>query len=360
MKRDISASTIHRNAWFDNAKAYLIITVVIGHIAEFLLATVQYDGEKPVWLEVLMKCIYVFHMPVFMSISGRFSKKRIDNGDWIAVINKLVVPYIVAQTIMMLFYSVTGYSSPSNISYFKPGFGLWYLFALSIYQLITPHLIKLFRKKWIILPISLCVALALTFQEVAFLGAFQRVFNYFPFFIFGYLTANHDFAWCKKPIFRVFSGLSVVALVFLVLHFNEIIQVPLLSGKRVYAQYLDLYGYKELSVLILMILRFAGGFAFFPIILGISSIKKNFFTKIGVDSSYVYVLHLFVAIALTAAGKNYNALDFCKNDLWGILLCLAGIPLSFLLVTPPIKKCTRWLVSPNFDLKKIAKKIIDT
>ena len=52
----------NRDFWFDNAKAILITLVVIGHLATSVMTF------QPVWVEVVGKFIYFFHMPVFMMI----------------------------------------------------------------------------------------------------------------------------------------------------------------------------------------------------------------------------------------------------------------------------------------------------
>ena len=133
--------TKQRDYWYDNAKAILITAVVVGHLANGIFST-----STP-WVVALQKFIYVFHMPAFMIISGRFAKKRIDRGDWVTVINKLIVPYVVLQTLMLLLYSVMDYASTSSFSYFKPLFGLWYFFTIAAYSLISPYIVKIQRGK---------------------------------------------------------------------------------------------------------------------------------------------------------------------------------------------------------------------
>lgn len=347
-----------RDDWYDNAKAYLIISVFIGHICETLIKVMPFENGTPFWLNTLMKVIYIFHMPVFMLISGRFSKSHVDCNDWISTINKLIIPYIVVQTVMNLFYSTVGYANVSDISYFRPAYGLWYLITLAAYQLITPHLLKIFRRKWLLFPVSLLVAFLVTFQEKAFLGEFQRMFSFFPFFIFGYLTADLDFHQCKKILFRIISIAAFIGLVLMVINFYDDVTVAQLSNKRVYAQYFDLLKIGKLKFIITQILRYTMGFLFFFFIMGISPCKKTFFTRLGSHSNYIYILHLFIVVALVGLGKSCGALDFCKNEIYAILLCIAAIPTSFLLVAPPIEKATKWLVAPNFDLKKIVQKII--
>lgn len=354
----LKANSSARNYWFDNAKGFLILTVFIGHICEILIKLSPFENGRPLWLDVLMKFIYVFHMPVFMIISGRFAKSRIDQNDWIAIINKLVIPYILVQTVMMLFYTAVGYSEVGTIYYFKPGYGLWYLFTLAIFQFITPHLLKIFRRPRLLFPISLVVAFLVTFQKYAFPGTFQRIFTFFPFFIFGYLTANYDLNFCKKPLFRIISLIAFVALILFIIQYNDIVKVAVLSGKRVYSQYHAIMDVGQIELLIMQIIRYVLGFIFYFFVLGICSIKKTAFSRLGMYSSHVYILHLFIVVAITALGKNVGLLNFCKNEIYAILLCVSAIPISFLLTASPIQKITNWLIAPKFDLKKLFQTII--
>ena len=56
-----------RNPYFDNAKAILIILVVIGHIIEPFI-------EDIYTLKIIYEFIYTFHMPAFILLSGYFFK----------------------------------------------------------------------------------------------------------------------------------------------------------------------------------------------------------------------------------------------------------------------------------------------
>ena len=346
-----------RNFWFDNAKAFLIVLVFMGHICECLITTVPFDGGTPIWLNNIFKYIYVFHMPVFMIISGRFAKGRVDRNDWLTSINKLIVPYVVVQFFMMLFYCTVGFSKVTYTSFFSPGYGLWYIFVLGIYQMVTPHLLKIFRQKWLLFVASLVLMTILLFQRYPFPTPIPRIVNFFPFFIFGYLTADYSFDFCKKTLFRILSVLAFIGL-FVAVNYDSVLEVALLSGKRTYIQYYNLLGVSKPELLVITAVRYLIGFLFFLFVMGISPVKKYVGTKLGTNSTYIYILHLFIIVALTALSKSHNILDFCVNEAFAVLLLVAAIPVSYLLVSPPVVKSTRWLVSPDFSLKKIVETIM--
>ena len=349
--------TTQRNYWFDNAKAFLIITVFMGHICECLIKVVPFENGTPLWLNDIFKFIYVFHMPVFMIISGRFAKGRVDRNDWVTAINKLIAPYIVVQLFMMLFYCIVGYSKVTVTSFFSPGYGLWYILVLGIYQIITPHLLEIFRKKWLLLPASLVIMAVLLYQKFVFPAPVPRIINFYPFFIFGYLTANYSFDFCKKAVFRILSIVAFAGL-FVAVNYDSVLEVALLSGKRIYSQYYELLGTSKPELLVITAVRYLAGFVFFLFVMGISPVKKYIGTKLGTNSTYIYILHLFIAVALTAFGKSHHILDFCADEVFSVLLCVLTVPISYLLVSPFVMRQTKWLVAPNFDLRKIAEKIL--
>ncbi|MCP3392158.1 acyltransferase family protein [Bradyrhizobium sp. CCGB12] len=63
-----SAEAVSRDLRFDFAKGLLIIFVVIGHLAQYVIY-----GDNDYWNSPYYKSIYMFHMPLFMAISGYLS-----------------------------------------------------------------------------------------------------------------------------------------------------------------------------------------------------------------------------------------------------------------------------------------------
>ncbi|MDD6145628.1 MAG: acyltransferase family protein [Oscillospiraceae bacterium] len=334
-----------RDYWFDNAKAILIITVVIGH-----LTTGDFSTSQD-WVVALKKFIFVFHMPVFMIISGRFAKRRVDTNDWPTVFSKILVPYLVQQTGLLLLYSVLPLyrNDIESFSFFYPLMGMWYMFVLAIYGFISPHLVKY---KWLF-PASMLLALAIGFLPYTVYGGFHRAITYYPFFLFGYYTADYKFDFCKKPYFRVISiAAFLVTGVYVFLKAKEISYNTLcLNATYIYIS--KKFGTTELIVFLETALRYLIGFLFFFFTMGITPTKKVPFSYIGTNSAYVYSLHIIVIVLLRAIDARYDILRILTNDFLLALYCLSGIPIAFLLASKPIRKLTQFYVAPSFDLKKI-------
>lgn len=338
-----------RDYWYDNAKAFLIVCVVIGHLANGIFST-----SKP-WVVALQEFIYVYHMPAFMVISGRFAKKRIDRGDWVTVVSKVLVPYLIFQTLMLVVYSVMK-ATPEKFNYFSPLFGLWYFLNIAVYSLITPFLKKF---KWLF-PASLAAALLVGFGFGTLYGAFHRIVCFYPFFLFGYYTYKFDFSFCKKIPFRIVSYIAFALIGLYVLKNVKTVSFELLCMNKTYAFISNKYDWTMLETLGHTVLRYLFGFIGFFIVMGMMPTKKQFFSYIGIHSVYVYVLHCFLIVLLREFDEDYDILRVLTNKWLLLAYCFSGIPLSFILASKPVRSLTRYFVEPKFDLSKIVRFLAGT
>ena len=97
MEQNEQSSPLIRDPWLDNAKAGLIILVVIGHMV---------STPKLYFLtfEWIYDFINFFHMPAFLVISGYLMKGRVKNRRTDAVINKNLIPYLFAQVMLYVLF----------------------------------------------------------------------------------------------------------------------------------------------------------------------------------------------------------------------------------------------------------------
>ena len=344
-----------RDYWYDNIKAFLIITVVIGHFASG--GTGGGFGGETALLLMLKKFIYVFHMPVFMIVTGRFSKSRINNNDWPKVISKVIVPYIICQTLMLLVCSFMKDDIMSkNFSYLNPMYGMWYMLNAGVYTMFTARFKKF---KWLF-PVSLAAAILVGFGFSILYGGFHRMVCYYPFFLFGYYTANVKFDFCKKPWFRVLAALAFVAVAVYIFYRGKYVNYSLLSMNKTYWYIARATHSNAYRVCFNAVGRYIMAFLFFFIILGIIPTKKTFFSHLGKYSIYIYVLHLYIVIILRDLDSEYQLLKHL-NEKWEIaLFLLATVVLSFILVSKPVRKATQPFLEPNFDLARVVRQLAGT
>lgn len=313
-----------RDYWFDNAKALLILSVVVGHFA----TSSQINRQE--WVNDIAKFIYFFHMPVFMIISGRFSRGRVDRKETEKAICQLLLPYGTLQLFMLILNSFLG-SSVSAKSIFSPQFGLWYFLTLFIYIIITPYL-----KKWrFLFPAAFLCAIGVFFLSDPLSYGIQRMVSFYPFFLFGYYTASYSFSFCQKTWFRLLSVLILLGLFVFMQWKGTSIRTDLFTLKEV------VWDIKGSGFLLSAEygIHYVLSFLCFFLIMGISPRKKMFFSYVGTYSVYAYGLHLFLIVYLRAT------MEPVSGRLAAGLWLLAAIPLTFLLTSPPV----RWLFRPFLE-----------
>lgn len=203
MRRDING----RLSELDMAKGTAMLLVVVGHI-------VSRDNYAPgaEWYLDLRALIYLFHMPLFMTLSGmalgaswrhRDSAKQIPSLIWKRV-RTLMVPFFVFGIVIVLGKIMASHwvkidNPPVNFTQgvtsivmtpmASPAGFLWYIQVLAVYFIFMPWVLQ-FSEKW-----GAWVMLAL---GVALQGpGWPTVINidycieYLPFFSLGVLLGQH-------------------------------------------------------------------------------------------------------------------------------------------------------------------------
>lgn len=322
---------MNRIPYFDNVKSILIILVVAGHIAEDLRGSF---GPLSHWYTF----IYIFHMPMFILISGYFSKPSTGFRDIIKDFKKLMIPYFIFQFIFTIICYLYEPPTLKSIlaSFVVPRYMLWYLPCLFFWRLLLPYLLRL--------PFPFAFSLILGVL-VGFLPGFgnilsiSRTFVFFPFFIAGYYFRGIDFFKMKDQIYKV-SLISILVFFVVTFFFNGDSYNVWLKGKLLYSQ----IGNFEWDFILFRLAMYLAGF-----ILGISFLslvpnKKYAFTFIGPGTLYVYLLHGII-IYWAIQTRWFYSVD---NIYIAIILFISAIPLTFLLSSNFIKKSTKFLVEPVY------------
>ncbi|EGT0686422.1 acyltransferase family protein, partial [Clostridium perfringens] len=194
--------TQNRNYLIDNSKGLLIFLVVLGHSLEFI----RKDYEVARLLYVF---IYEFHMPVFVFISGYLSK-NVEKGRRNAVRNFLT-PFLLFNIIWNLITLVgplflrgefTELPSEQAFSFFTPGWALWYIFAMFLWKILLPDLLKF--KNIFILSIIAGIFVKLSGEFGSYM-ALSRTITFAPFFLAGYYSSEE-----KLKRFRKFTRFNIL------------------------------------------------------------------------------------------------------------------------------------------------------
>ena len=174
-----------RDLFWDAAKAGLIILVILGHAIQYAS-----DGNT-FWSSPLFKGIYIFHMPLFMLISGYFAAQKLmvaPSGYLQGQFRHLMFPALTLGTGKLLCFIVATLlcgGSLCLLSCARAGFTLWFLWTLFECCLFGRVLFCVrswvWRTLWLILP----MVLALVFPTAFFYSAYFTFL--WPFFLLGCL-----------------------------------------------------------------------------------------------------------------------------------------------------------------------------
>ncbi|ONI46299.1 hypothetical protein AN641_01915 [Candidatus Epulonipiscioides gigas] len=312
----------------DNLKGLLIFLVVLGHSLELYI-------DDAFFIEIIYTFIYLFHMPVFVFISGYFSK-NVGKCRQKAFRN-FFVPYLIFNTIWALVsIPVVGIE---NISLLTPGWALWYLISMFFWRISLKDLI---RVKYIF-PISFIIGITtgLSAEFGTFLSLSRTLF-FLPFFLGGYyLTENKLLSFRnEKKFFSIFM-ISLTVILAVVLSYTNIIPVQFLYGSQAYNNFeLPLW-----ALIIARIYMYIIGFSFVYILVNIVKPTKTFFSKVGTNTFSVYILHTYL-VSLVYIVNNFIPFEFLK-----FLVCIiTSIIITYILSLNKVMRIFTKLINNFIDI----------
>lgn len=194
---------MERDSYWDSLKFVLIFLVIYGH-------TIDCDFPDGSFNRAMYNFIYMFHMPLFIFISGRFSHIH-NKALYKRGIIRLIETYVVFQSIRTYYYFVLFDIKPSISCLTIPNYILWYLLALVFWRLMVYFL----PKQWLlksktVLVCTFCISILSGFIPIGLPFAIQRTLAFLPFFALGYYSINID---VREHISRIPIILSVVVLI---------------------------------------------------------------------------------------------------------------------------------------------------
>jgi len=193
-----NTSSRPRDIYWDTLKFLLIFLVVWGHFTEV-------SNPVPSLNRAIFNFIYLFHMPLFVFVSGRFSHVS-DRAKYLRGILRLLETYLLFQVIFLLQYGTLSFSA-----LLTPWFHMWYLITLIFYRLavlITPP--RWLNHRSLVLFITFAVALLAGFLPVGRFLSLQRTLALLPFFALGYYSTTCDLQRHLRRIPRVAAALALI------------------------------------------------------------------------------------------------------------------------------------------------------
>ncbi len=269
-----------RTFYFDNAKFILIFFVVFGHMIRSFIE----DNEM---IFTIYKVIYSFHMPAFILVSGFFAKGVYQKGYILKITKKLIVPYLIFQLIYSIFYYFLNDQSEIKWDLLNPHWSLWFLISLFCWNLMLLLVSK--YHAFTSITISLVIGLLIGYVDwVTNYLSLSRTFVFFPFFLLGYYLNKEHICSLFKTRWRLVA-LAIFVMVFAGFFFYPNFNYEWLLGSKSYGEISSASGtamFKRLGFYLVSILMVLSFMSFVPR-------KQYFFTQLGKNTLYVYLLHGF-------------------------------------------------------------------
>ncbi|MBO4807253.1 MAG: acyltransferase family protein [Paludibacteraceae bacterium] len=187
-----------RDSFWDTLKATLIILVVLGHTGTAI-------GDR------LLSVIYMFHMPLFVFVSGYFSKKK--KLSEMSDCHRLIVLFLIFNFLFFVFDVASGCEITIK-RLLTPSFAMWYLLSLVFWRLLLNVIpMRIIENKKAVLLFSVLIALLAGFFPIGQELSFQRTCAFLPFFVLGYYGKQVDFKSKIKSLNKPVISVLLIAIV---------------------------------------------------------------------------------------------------------------------------------------------------
>ena len=317
-----------RDNRIDSLKGLLIILVILGH------AIVSLDNVNVINHGV-MGLIYIFHMPLFILISGYLTKhpSEVSASKMWRGVGKIFVTLVIFHVLASVRVEFFGGKFLAALKMFP--FGLyWYLLSLICWRVMLYYSPRwLLDRPWIYLGLALIVSILSGLTHLGTFLSIQRTLNFYLFFLLGFYYKQ---GVTNTPLWHNNLLHTAVAIVMLPLLFWL---YPRCGNVMNGADYYGIQGIPEK----LMVLA-----ASISISLLVYNLMKDskWLRPIGKDSLFYYVYHTFTATLITSIVRAY---DFPRT--LPFILIYTATSLALLWAMSKVK-FFRWLLYPTFKRKK--------
>ncbi len=284
---------------WDILKFGLIFLVVLGHFAD------QYVDTSNM-AKMIFIYVYSFHMPLFIFVSGLFSKKNISEKRYKNIFSFFTL-YLFIKIVDMISRVII--SGEITFSMLNEGGAPWYALAICIYSLATILFRKISPKYVLVFSVVLAAVVGYD-NDIATKFSLARIITFYPFFYAGYVLKQQKVAdfLSKKP-FKIASAIILLtAALIVIFKINSIYWLrPLLTSARSYSKLQEARIYGGLDRLAYYAVAFLMGSA--VISLTPNKLGNGTIAKLGSRSIQVYALHYTVIYLLYGfiSSKSYIA-----------------------------------------------------
>ncbi|MDR3147840.1 MAG: acyltransferase family protein [Treponema sp.] len=315
-----SPKTGGRDVWLDNIKGLLIFLVVFGHVMQ------KYIHNRASYIYIAFVIIYCFHMPLFVFLSGYFSKDASKARD--RAFERFLLPYIVWELVWFIVNKVSGWNSEFNFA--VPWFAYWYFVSLFTLCLLLPVLARIRCIVPLLFILALVSGLYTVYGSPFSLG---RTICFSGFFMLGY--------FCDRGVLETIRKHRIAVLVPALLTVTALILICLTPyvrsrlGKIERSLWMaEAYRSTPIAAVDGLVIRstiIIAAFFLGAFVIAVTPRGKSYLSRIGKNSLTVFVLHGFFVEVL----NRYVNLDAASFT--GIaLIVLVSLGITLLLSIEPL------------------------
>lgn len=320
-----------RDPFLDNAKFLAVVLVVVGHVWNNLR---MLHGIEAGYL-----CIYLFHIPALVLVTGHLSRSgtELTSRRVQGIVATVVVPYVLFQLpygpladLAMIDASQPGLVSPAWLMWFLPALACWRL---------TAGVWRRMRA-----PVAVAVAVSLlggATSEPA-LGL-TEVLGLLPFFVLGLCLRPRHLDLLRTRAARLAAVVVLAAAVvacYLVTPMSDP-RMEWIYWRSSYAQ----LGASWMEGGLVRLGLLAAGVLLAAAFLALVPRRRTWFTALGRNTMYGYLLHGFVILLALAFGV--FDLPVAQTVPGAALVTVTAVLVACGLMSPPVQRAARPVVQPD-------------
>lgn len=330
-----------RVAKWDNTKAILIFLVVLGHAITAFISDNEVTRSVFLW-------ITAFHMPLFMFLTGLFSKSFVNapKFNYNKIVSYVLLYFFMKLTIHLTLGIVRSWG---KFRWTSEGGTPWYIFVTAVFMVLT-YLLKNFNHKKVFI-ISIILALTVGYiNEIGDTFMLSRIFVYYPYFFLGYMLDREKLlAFISKKSVR-FISLAILVLFTIVIFAlgDNIFSIRYaLTGNNPYSEFGA--DWAPFGILLRMGCYTVSSLVGLSVLSLVPIKRIPVITRIGSKTLSVYALHRQVLYAFEYTLMVPMVALLPQNLILPALLLISALLTYVLSLKPfdyvlyPCTKCDRWL-----------------
>jgi len=320
-----------REPLLDNAKVLAVALVVVGHVWNNLRDLVPVEGGYLL--------LYLFHMPLFVLVTGYLSRgsTSLTASRAQRIVSGLVLPYLFFQSGYGVLADLASIE-PAEPGLVTPSWLMWFLPALACWRVTAPV--------WTRVRAPLAVAVAVSLVGGATTEgalALTQTLGLLPFFVAGMFLRPHHLDRLRTPRVRVTAAAVLVAAAVAC-----VVRAPLSDREMEWVYWRS--GYAQLGAgwleggLVRLGLLLAG-LVLAAAFLALVPRRRVWFTRLGAHTMYAYLLHGLLVLVALALGLFDLA---TAHPLVGVPAATgAAVLAAWVLMSRPVRHVMRPVVQPD-------------